>query len=94
MGSDVSASLRRSVIERSQGKCEYCTIHQDFSIYTHEIDHIIATKHGGQTELKNLALACLSCNRHKGSDLTGFDPATRKLNRSGTRYYDFFAWYL
>ena len=81
MGSDVTAALRRSVIERARGKCEYCTLHQDFSIYTHEIDHTIATKHGGRTVLENLALACLSCNRHKGSDLTSFDPETGEVTR-------------
>ncbi len=66
--------LRRLVTERAQGKCEYCLIHQDVSIYTHEIDHVIARKHGGQTEADNLALSCLACNRCKGSDLTSFDP--------------------
>jgi HNH endonuclease len=66
-------SLRRLVTERAQGKCEYCLKHQDVSIYSHEIDHIIALKHGGSTEADNLALACLSCNRYKGSDLTSFD---------------------
>jgi hypothetical protein len=81
MGSDVTAVLRRSVIERAQGKCEYCTLHQDLSIYTHEIDHTIATKHGGRTILENLALACLACNRHKGSDLTSFDPETGEVTR-------------
>ncbi|MCX5965254.1 MAG: HNH endonuclease signature motif containing protein [Cyanobacteria bacterium] len=81
MPSEVSASLRRSVIERSQAKCEYCKLHQDFSIYTHEIDHVIAMKHGGRAVLENLALSCLSCNRHKGSDLTSFDPLTGDLTR-------------
>lgn len=81
MESDVSAALRRVVIERSQGKCEYCTLHQDFSIYTHEIDHVIATKHSGRTVLENLALSCLPCNRHKGSDLTSFDPLTGEVSR-------------
>jgi hypothetical protein len=81
MPSEVSAALRRSVIERSQTKCEYCTLHQDFSIYTHEIDHVIAMKHGGRTVLENLALSCLSCNRHKGSDLTSFDPLTEDVTR-------------
>jgi HNH endonuclease len=76
MASEVTAALRRLVIERANGLCEYCQLHQDFSIYTHEVDHVIATKHGGQTILENLALACLSCNRHKGSDLTSFDPET------------------
>ena len=77
----VSAALRRSVIERAQGKCEYCQLHQDFSIYTHEIDHVIATKHGGRSIFENLALSCLSCNRHKGSDLTSFDPLTLEVTR-------------
>ena len=81
MGSDVTAALRRSVIDRAEGKCEYCTLHQDFSIYTHEIDHTIATKHGGRTVFENLALACLACNRHKGSDLTSFDPETGEVTR-------------
>ncbi|WP_234301047.1 hypothetical protein [Sphaerospermopsis aphanizomenoides] len=42
----ISFSLRQLVIERAQGHCEYCLIHQDFSIYSHEIYHIIAVKHG------------------------------------------------
>ncbi|WP_217355187.1 HNH endonuclease [Aphanizomenon sp. UHCC 0183] len=61
----ISFSLRQLVIERAQGRCEYCLIHQDFSIYTHEIDHIIAVKHGGQTLSENLALSCLPCNHSK-----------------------------
>jgi hypothetical protein len=54
-------------------------MHQDVSIYSHEIDHIIALKHGGQTEADNLALACLPCNRYKGSDLTTFDPLSNVM---------------
>jgi len=77
----ISDDLRQRVINRAQGKCEYCLLHQDFSIYVHEIDHIIALKHNGQTVADNLALACLSCNRHKGSDLATFDPLTQKLVR-------------
>ena len=73
------SSLRQLVMERSQGKCEYCLIHQDDSIYSHEVDHVIARKHGGQTVAENLALSCLSCNRHKGSDLATFDPITNEV---------------
>ena len=75
----IPSSLRQLVIERAQGKCEYCLIHQDDSIYSHEVDHVIARKHGGQTVAKNLALSCLSCNRHKGSDLTTFDPLSNEI---------------
>jgi hypothetical protein len=75
----LSSTLRQLVIERAQGKCEYCCLHQDVSIYRHEIDHIIAQKHGGQTSADNLALACLPCNRAKGSDLTTFDPLSNDV---------------
>jgi len=44
-----SADLRRVVIERAKGKCEYCLVHQDDTPFTHPIDHIIAIRHGGQT---------------------------------------------
>lgn len=74
-------SLQRLVTERAQGKCEYCLIHQNVSIYSHEIDHIIALKHGGSTEADNLALACLACNRYKGTDLTSFDPISNAVVR-------------
>jgi hypothetical protein len=46
------------------------------SFYPHEVDHVIAVKHGGQTLSENLAYACWRCNRHKGSDLGSFDPET------------------
>jgi hypothetical protein len=75
----IPPTLRHLVIERAQGRCEYCRIHQDVSIYRHEIDHIIAQKHGGQTSADNLALACLPCNRSKGSDLTTFDPVSNDV---------------
>jgi hypothetical protein len=31
--------------------------------------------------LNNLAHACLACNLHKGPNLTGIDPRTKKLTR-------------
>jgi hypothetical protein len=75
----ISAELRQLVSQRAQGRCEYCLLHEDFSIYTHEVDHVIAQKHDGPTTAENLALSCLSCNRHKGTDLTTFDPATGEI---------------
>ena len=75
----MNVSLRKSAIERALNKCEYCLIHQDVSIYTHEVDHIIALKHGGQTINENLALSCLSCNRRKGTDMATFDPISGEI---------------
>lgn len=37
--------------------------------YAFQIEHIISRKHGGSSELENLALACVFCNRYKGSDI-------------------------
>jgi hypothetical protein len=35
--------------------------------------------HDGHTKVDNLALSCLPCNRHKGSDLATFDPVTGEV---------------
>jgi 5-methylcytosine-specific restriction endonuclease McrA len=75
----IPAALWYLVFERARQRCAYCLIHQDASIYSHEVDHIIALKHGGQTQADNLAVACLPCNRSKGSDLTTFDPLSNAL---------------
>jgi hypothetical protein len=52
----IPAKLRRLVINRAGGQCEYCLIHQDDRPETHPIDHVIALKHGGRTVKENLAL--------------------------------------
>ena len=74
-----SAELRRQVIGRADGRCEYCLIHQDDAVASHQIDHVIADKHGGPTSLRNLALACILCNVRKGSDLSSIDPETSEV---------------
>ena len=43
------------------------------------MDRVIALKHGGQTIIQNLALACAVCNNNKGSDLTTIDQTTEEL---------------
>ncbi len=75
----ISDSLRQQVITRANHRCEYCLIHQEDSLYVHEVDHIIAEKHRGETVSDNLCLACLDCNRHKGSDVASFDPETEAV---------------
>lgn len=74
--SRIPESLRRFVVERAQRRCEYCGLHEDDAYFSHEIDHIYAEKHGGGTTQDNLCLACIDCNRYKGSDLSSLDPAT------------------
>lgn len=70
----ISSALRVSVIDRAQDCCEYCLIPQVYSLAAFEVDHIIAEKHGGSTDLENLALSCAICNQFKGSDIASIDP--------------------
>lgn len=69
-------ALRQLVYERAGGCCEYCLIPESVVFASHEIDHIIAQKHGGLSEADNLALSCVLCNKHKGSDIASLDPTT------------------
>ena len=46
----IPVELRRQFYERAKGCCEYCLIPDVATFAPHEIDHIIAEKHGGRTE--------------------------------------------
>lgn len=58
---------------RARGCCEYCLLSEEDAWFSHEPDHIIAEKHGGETTYENLAWACFDCNRYKGSDIASRD---------------------
>jgi 5-methylcytosine-specific restriction endonuclease McrA len=81
MSDYVPAGLRRLARDRAECYCEYCKIHEDDAFLPHEPDHIIATKHRGETEETNLAWTCFVCNRAKGSDLSSIDVETGQLVR-------------
>ena len=72
----VSTLLRKLVFDRADGRCEYCKVEERRGFSKHQIDHIIALKHGGETYENNLALCCMLCNLHKGSDISSLDLET------------------
>jgi hypothetical protein len=73
-------AVRNLVLDRAGNRCEYCGLHQDDSpVASLHVEHVIPRKHGGRDEASNLALACVACNLHKGSDVAGFDPETGVL---------------
>jgi len=74
----MDAALSAYVRQRAGNRCEYCRLHQDHWVLRFHIEHIIPRKHGGETVAGNLALACNHCNLHKGSNLAGIDPKTKK----------------
>jgi hypothetical protein len=81
MSSYVAAQLRRLVVDRAEGLCEYCLIHEDDTFLGCQIEHIISEKHRGETNEANLAYACVFCNRSKGTDIAALSPDTKQLCR-------------
>ena len=72
-------ALEQLVWERAGRRCEYCRVAQEHDRLPFEIDHIIAKKHSGPTRAANLCLACFADNNHKGPNIAGLDPRTRRL---------------
>lgn len=76
----MDARLRALVRQRARDRCEYCGLRQEhLPVFRFHIDHIRPKKHGGSDDPLNLALACNSCNLHKGPNLTGIDPESGHL---------------
>ncbi len=69
----VSAKLRREVIKRANGFCEYCRSNSAFSDSPFDVEHILPTSADGKSLSENLALSCHGCNLHKSSKIEGFD---------------------
>ena len=76
---DIDAALRQVVRVQAGGQCEYCHISERLTLADHEIDHVIAVKHGGKTVASNLALCCTVCNPFKGSDIASIDPESGQI---------------
>ena len=94
--SHISAELRRLVIQRAAGRCEYCGLSQEGQEATFHIDHVIPVAVGGQTVAKNLALACVSCSLRKAARQTAIDPQSSKevtlYNPRRDAWHEHFRW--
>jgi hypothetical protein len=77
----IPANLRRAISDRAQNRCEYCLLPSALSLASHQVDHVIAEKHGGLTLEINLALSCSLCNQAKGSDIASIDLETGEIVR-------------
>lgn len=76
----MNSATRSQVCRRATYRCEYCGLHQNQSpLAALHVEHILPRKHGGSDDLNNLALACIDCNLHKGSNVAGYDPETGRL---------------
>jgi hypothetical protein len=81
MSNRLSPEIRQIVASRANFVCEYCLIAEEDAYFRFQVEHIISRKHGGSSDLDNLALACVFCNRYKGSDIASLAPETGELIR-------------
>jgi hypothetical protein len=72
----IAAALRQLVTTRANHRCEYCGLSQAGQEATFHIDHVIPVIAGGQTEIGNSALACVSCSLRKAARQSATDPET------------------
>ena len=92
----IAKEKKRLVIERAQGRCEYCQCRSDYTTETFAIEHVIPVSRGGNDDLQNLALACSSCNGRKYNKLEAIDPVSGEMaplfNPRLQRWVEHFAW--
>ncbi len=81
MRKKIPAALRREVIKRAKGLCEYCRTDSDFSDSPFDVEHIIPLSRNGTNELDNLALACHGCNMKKSNKTKFFDVVSQEIPR-------------
>jgi hypothetical protein len=74
MSDQIPNDLLDLVQNRSRHRCEYCLLHETDAKLDHEVDHVIARKHRGQTVESNL-------DRHKGTDIASIDIENGQLVR-------------
>ncbi len=79
MAEKIPAAVRAQIAERAGHRCEYCLLHSDDAGFPHQIDHVVSRKHGGLSSVGNLALACVLCNRNKGSDIASISRAGKTV---------------
>src|SRR5215211_3786790 len=73
--------LREYIRQRAGARCEYCGLPEAYSDAPFQVDHVIAEKHQGPTQLENLAWSCYYCNSFKGPNIAGWNEATQAIVR-------------
>lgn len=64
---------------RALHRCEYCHAPEAVFNMAFEVEHVVPLALGGRSADANLALACRSCNVHKGSRVSSIDDVTAVL---------------
>lgn len=74
----IAADKQRAVIERAEGRCEYCQSPANYTTESFAVEHVIPRSRDGSNEVDNLAFSCSGCNGHKYNKTEANDPADGK----------------
>lgn len=92
----ISAGDRRLVMERAQGRCEYCQCFVRYANDPFVVEHIVPLVRGGTSSIDNLAFACAGCNGHKYNKVIALDPVDDKevalFHPRQQRWTEHFGW--
>lgn len=88
--------MRRQIRAQFSNHCAYCQTAESLTVAIFEIDHIIPSNAGGETESDNLCLACPTCNRYKSDRQIGVAPglgqAVALFHPQHQQWSEHFAW--
>ncbi len=71
----MNEAARQVVRARANARCEYCQFREEhLPLWPFHLDHVVASQHGGDDSLENLAWSCQRCNLQKGTNLSSLDP--------------------
>ena len=77
----------KQVADRAEHRCEYCRAPELAFNFPFEVEHIIPKSRQGLDVEWNLALACRSCNLHKGNRVSAIDPEAKRLFEKSLSWY-------
>ena len=94
--SRITPRIRRLVVARAFGCCEYCLSQEAYATHDFSIEHIFPLALGGSSDESNLALACQGCNGFKSDKTHATDPVSKSLvplfHPRDQRWADHFGW--
>lgn len=92
----IGTALKKRVISRASGYCEYCKSPADFSTEPFSIEHIVPRSRQGTNDESNLAYACIGCNVYKSDLIEAVDVISQEVvalfNPRVMLWHDHFSW--
>lgn len=92
----IASGIKRLVIDRAKGYCEYCKCPSDFSTEPFSIEHIQPRSKAGLDDIENLAFSCIGCNVFKSDKTEFIDPVSQQIvplfNPRTMIWSDYFIW--